>query len=136
MTVELRPLGVTCNIQCQYCYQNPQRDARDGAPEYDLARMKEAVLAEGGPFSLFGGEPLLVPERDLEDLWSWGLEKFGRNSLQTNGVLISDWHVDAFKKYRVQVGVSLDGPGELNDARWAGTLEKTRRATAAAELAV
>jgi hypothetical protein len=24
---ELRPLGVACNIQCQYCYQNPQRDA-------------------------------------------------------------------------------------------------------------
>ncbi len=27
MSVELRPLGVQCNIQCQYCYQNPQRDA-------------------------------------------------------------------------------------------------------------
>ena len=25
MGVELRPLGVKCNIRCEYCYQNPQR---------------------------------------------------------------------------------------------------------------
>lgn len=27
MSVELRPLGVQCNIKCTYCYQNPLRDA-------------------------------------------------------------------------------------------------------------
>ena len=30
--------------------------------------MKAAVEREGGPFALFGGEPLLVPEEDLEAL--------------------------------------------------------------------
>ena len=74
MTVELRPLGVRCNIQCQYCYQNPQRDAGHLARSYDIELMKAAIQAEGGPFALFGGEPLLVPERDLESLWAWGLE--------------------------------------------------------------
>jgi len=34
-----------------------------------------------------------------------------------------------FKKYRVHVGISLDGPDEMNDTRWAGSLEKTREAT-------
>ena len=136
MSVELRPLGVLCNLQCQYCYQHPQRDAGNLSRSYDMAKMKEAIRAEGGPFSLFGGEPLLVPLADLEDLWSWGLAQFGSNSVQTNGTLITDAHVALFKKYRVQVGISLDGPGPLNDARWCGNLGRTREATAKAEAVI
>lgn len=136
MSVELRPLGVQCNIQCQYCYQNPQRDAGNLPHSYDIETMKAAILAEGGPFALFGGEPLLVPERDLENLWSWGLERFGYNTVQTNGTLINDKHIRLFKAYKVSVGISIDGPGELNDVRWHGTLEKTRLATARTEAAV
>jgi uncharacterized protein len=136
MSVELRPLGVKCNIQCQYCYQNPQRDAGNILHQYDLGRMKAAIEREGGPFTLFGGEALMVPERDLEELWSWGLEKYGGNSIQTNGVLINDEHVRMFKAYRVQVGISVDGPGHLNDVRWAGTLDRTREATARTHAAI
>jgi uncharacterized protein len=136
MTVELRPLGVACNIQCQYCYQHPQRDAGNVATSYDIARMKAALLAEGRPFSLFGGEPLLIPEADLEELWAWGLQHFGRNAVQTNGSLITDRHITLFKKYRVSVGISIDGPGALNDIRWAGSLAKTREATARTEGAI
>ena len=134
--VELRPLGVRCNIQCHYCYQNPQRDAGNFNDEYDVERMKDAIMLEGGPFAMFGGEPLLVNERDLEDLWSWGAKQFGYNAIQTNGTLINDEHVRMFKAYNVTVGISLDGPGELNDVRWHGTLEKTRQATAKSERAI
>jgi uncharacterized protein len=136
VSVELRPLGVACNIQCQYCYQNPQRDAGNVPRSYDLEAMKAAVEREGGQFTLFGGEALLVPEEDLEALWAWGLERHGTNGLQTNGVLINDAHLRMFRQYRVQVGISIDGPGELNDARWAGTLERTREATAKTEAAI
>lgn len=136
MSVELRPLGVQCNIQCQYCYQNPQRDAGDLRRSYDLELMKSAIKAEGGPFALFGGEPLLVPEQDLENLWAWGMKEFGYNTVQTNGTLIHDEHLRMFKAYKVSVGISMDGPGELNDLRWQGTLEKTREATAKTEKAV
>ena len=136
MSVELRPLGVKCNIQCQYCYQNPQRDAGNVLHDYDMARMKSAVEAEGGGFTLFGGEALLVPEDDLEDLWSWGLEKYGYNGVQTNGVLINENHIRMFKQYKVHVGVSVDGPGGLNDVRWHGTLERTRESTAKSLAAV
>src|SRR5579883_575382 len=66
MSVELRPLGVKCNIQCQYCYQNPQRDAGNVLQTYDVAKMQAAIEQEGGPFTLFGGEGLMVPEPDLE----------------------------------------------------------------------
>jgi uncharacterized protein len=129
MTVELRPLGVNCNIACQYCYQNPQRDAGNLNRSYDIEAMKQAIEEEGGPFSLFGGEPFLLPENDLHDLWKWGYERFGRNSVQTNGTLITENHIQLFKDYGVHVGISIDGPGELNDVRWVGTLERTREAT-------
>lgn len=129
MPIELRPLGVKCNIACQYCYQNPQRDAGNVLHKFDVAKMKAAIEASRDSFTLFGGEPLLIPESVLEELWSWGLQKFGKNGIQTNGTLISESHIEMFKRFRVQVGMSLDGPGGLNDVRWAGTLESTRRAT-------
>lgn len=129
-------MGVACNIQCQYCYQNPERDAGNVARSYDLDAMKAAVEREGGPFTLFGGEALLVPERDLEALWAWGFERYGSNSVQTNGVLINEAHLRMFRQYNVHVGISVDGPGKLNDARWNGTVEHTREATAKTEAAI
>ena len=136
MNVELRPLGVKCNIQCQYCYQNPQRDAGNILQSYSLEKMMSSIERAGGPFSLFGGEALVVPEDDLEALFSWGLKKYGGNAIQTNGTLINERHIQLFKKYCVRVGVSVDGPGELNDVRWAGSLERTRAATASSHEAI
>jgi uncharacterized protein len=136
MGVELRPLGIKCNIQCQYCYQNPQRDAGNVAQEYDIEKMKAAIEATGHSFILFGGEALLVPEDDLEALWAWGYERFGHNGVQTNGTLINANHIALFKKYNVHVGISMDGPGPLNDIRWAGSVEKTRASTAKTEAAI
>ena len=85
MTVELRPLGVRCNLQCQYCYQHPVRDAANIAGCYDLEKMKRKITEQGTQFSLLGGEALLMPEEDLEQLWAWGLERYGANGIQTNG---------------------------------------------------
>ncbi len=136
MGIELRPLGINCNLTCQYCYQTPQRDSGNLTRGYDIEAMKVAVEQEGADFALFGGEALLVDEVDLEELWSWGLEKYGRNGVQSNGTLINDNHIRMFKQYKVQVGISCDGPGELNDTRWAGSLERTRRATAKTEQAI
>jgi len=130
MGVELRPLNVLCNIQCLYCYQHPQRDAGNIPRSYDMAKMKSAIEAEGSPFTLFGGEPLLLPLDDLEDLWSWGFERYGRNEVQTNGTLITEEHIRLFHQYKVHVGFSIDGPGELNDIRWHTDLARTRESTA------
>ncbi|OCX52984.1 radical SAM protein [Mucilaginibacter sp. PPCGB 2223] len=126
MAVELRPLSVKCNIACHYCYQHPQRDAEAKNGLYDMQKMKDAILREDGSFVLFGGEPLLVPFADLEELFAWGYERFGKNGIQTNGSLITPAHIELFKKYQVHVGISVDGPVMLNDIRWAGTLARTR----------
>jgi uncharacterized protein len=136
MTVEVRPLGVRCNLSCTYCYQDPQRSAGNIARHYDMERMKAALTAEGRQFSLFGGEPLMLPMDDLTELLAWGHKKFGGSGIQTNATLLTDEHIALFAKYNVHVGISIDGPGELNDARRRGSRERTRLATLATEEAI
>ena len=136
MSVEVRPLGVNCNIGCQYCYQNPIKDAGNTTKQYDMEAIKASIRAEGKPFAMFGGEPLLVPEDDLEELFALGFALHGGNTIQTNGTLINERHLDMFKKYKVRVGISVDGPGELNDVRWMGNQERTRAGTAHTEAAI
>lgn len=124
--------GVACNLSCSYCYQNPLREGGNGSIEKpDLDAMKKSLEASGGNFTLFGGEALLLPLDKLTELVRWGVEERKvRVGIQTNGALITDEHIALFLKFKVQVGISVDGPAELNDARWAGSLTKTRQATA------
>ena len=137
MTVEIRPLGVACNLQCRYCYQAGQRGAHNLNGAYDLDAIRRAVEAEGCEhFSLFGGEALLLPLPDLEEIWAWGLECYGRNGVQTNGTLITEAHYRLFHEYKVHVGLSMDGPEELNDIRWAGGPKRTRQMTARSQEAL
>ena len=78
---------------------------------------------------MYGGEALLMPIEDIEELWKFGYEKFGTNSIQSNGVLWTQDHIDLAVKYNAGVGISVDGPGELNHLRWSGTKEKTDKNT-------
>jgi uncharacterized protein len=140
VTVEVNITGMRCGagaggLSCLYCYQNPVRGAvgNRGPDRVDHARIREVVrsLRPGSKgFTVFGGEAMLASEADLEALWAFGLEEYGKNGVQTSGRPVTDAHVRLFQKYRVHVGFSIDGPDELNDARVAGTQEQTRAATA------
>lgn len=136
MPVEVRPLGVKCNLACTYCYQNSIRTMDSPIKRYNLSKIKETVKAAGKPVTLFGGEPLLMPASDIEDLLAWSYECFGSSSIQTNGVLLTPDHIRIFQKYNVRVGVSIDGPEECNAARWAGSTSATAKATIKANHAV
>jgi uncharacterized protein len=104
---------------------------------YDMEKMKLALVRETpGEFTVFGGEPLLVPLPDLEDLLRLSFERGGKSGIQTNASLITPAHLTLFEKYKTHVGVSMDGPGELNDARWVGSLERTREATLCSQMAL
>lgn len=128
MPKELRPMGIACNLSCKYCYQTHVRDEKNNQAK-KMSDEDLFKLAEGREFVLFGGEALLTPMETLEKIWKFGFEKYGKNGIQTNGTLITDKHIEIMKKYNVHVGFSIDGPEELNDLRWAGTLEKTRELT-------
>lgn len=99
-----------------------------------MEAMKRALLAEGvgngTGWSLFGGEPLLLPIRDLEQLLIWSQSIKAPVGIQTNGSLLTDRHVELFKLYGVSVGFSIDGPGDLNNARQAKDPKATVATTA------
>jgi len=65
MPLTVAPLGVRCNIQCRYCYEDPMRDAGNLGVRYsrsDVDALKRSIAAHSRgdePFLLFGGEPLL-----------------------------------------------------------------------------
>lgn len=112
------------------------REAGNFSPGYDLEAMKRGLEAEGGQWSLFGGEPLLMKLQDLEEMLRWGHATHGATGIQTNGSLITPAHLALFARFHTHVGISVDGPDELNDSRWAGSLGKTRAATAASLAAI
>jgi uncharacterized protein len=135
VSIELLPLGKKCNISCTYCYQSSERIASSNtAPPYDIDAMKQALLAEGvgngTGFSLFGGEALLFPINDMRHMVEWAHSIGAPVGVQTNGALITDRHIELFKQFKMSVGVSIDGPDDLNDARQAIDPKATRATTA------
>lgn len=146
MSIEVLPNWNQCNLDCKYCYEKPARDAE--TRKYDSEKFKarlrmlnDTVDRNGNRISnewlLFGGEPLAnMPLAELEEILQIGYNQRGYTGLQTNGSLITERHIDLFEKYNTGVGISIDGPGELNDARWVVNLEQTRKATARTEWAI
>lgn len=135
MSVEVLPVGVTCQLQCTYCYETSLRDANP-VNRYNREKVIAAIHQLPDHWSLFGGEPLILPLKDVDELLTLGFKKWGYTSIQTNGALITEEHIKVFEKCNTGVGISLDGPDELNDTRWAGTLEATRKQTAKTHWAI
>jgi uncharacterized protein len=88
-----------------------------------LERLVDSFLFYSYPNSVFafqGGEPTLAGPEFFEKLCSLQ-QRFGRNgqnvsnALQTNGVLIDERWCQLFKAFHWLVGLSLDGPEEVND---------------------
>jgi uncharacterized protein len=123
-TLVLQPTPF-CNINCSYCYL-PQRDAKTVMTLETVVAIFEKIFASGwsSPHLTViwhAGEPLVLPVsyyqaafEAIEALRPASLEL--RHCIQTNGMLINpDW-CDFFKKWRVGLGVSVDGPRRLHDA--------------------
>lgn len=105
-----------CNLQCDYCYEHIYRSTVNQR-QLDLEAIKNQIRIENEAPYLHGGEALLAPLEVLEEILSISYKYNGHSSIQTNGVLINDKHIELFKKYNTYVGVSIDGPGELSKYR-------------------
>ncbi|MCB2188025.1 MAG: radical SAM protein [Deltaproteobacteria bacterium] len=104
-----------CNLACGYCHTAAGPGGRDMAPETAWRALE--VLADGPgkcTVELAGGEPLL----------NWPLVRElalkvdparVRLALQTNGLLLNRENLALLRRRRVGLGLSLDGPPEIND---------------------
>ncbi|MEM1252773.1 MAG: cyclophane-forming radical SAM/SPASM peptide maturase GrrM/OscB [Cyanobacteria bacterium P01_H01_bin.21] len=117
-----------CNLNCDYCYL-PDRHLK---LEFSLniieplfnKLFKSNLINKGLTVVWHAGEPLTVPVKFYEQAFNQigslngqlndGLVEI-RHGIQTNGTLINQNWCDLFKRYHVNVGVSLDGPDFLHD---------------------
>lgn len=105
-----------CNLRCIHCYADA--DSRDYPGELSTQEAKSFIadLADFGvPVLLFsGGEPLL--REDIFDLAAFAKGLGIRPVLSTNGTLITEEIARRIQDIGFgEVGISLDGIGEVND---------------------
>lgn len=121
-----------CNLACDYCYVYEMAD--QSWQNQPVHMQQETVARAATRFAEYateqqlskisvvfhGGEPLLekpewfdaaadtlhstIPAGTVLDL-----------GVQTNGILLTKQHLEVFRRWGVQVGVSLDGDREAND---------------------
>lgn len=117
-----------CNLRCGYCYYAAREDAYDPATTMSPAvaeRSIELLLTEGPAdqpvhLHLFGGEPLLNFKL-VEHVVTYGERRAREESrtitfeLTTNGTRFSDRIIEFLNEHSIQVGVSFDGPPQVQD---------------------
>ena len=123
-----KPIGPACNLNCEYCFYLEKSSL---FPRNEDFRMPDQVLqayitkyisSQSAPeveFVWQGGEPTLLGidffKRVVELQLPFARHKTIKNSLQTNGTLLTDEWCAFLKKYNFLVGISLDGPREIHD---------------------
>lgn len=138
-----------CNINCTYCYMyNLASDVYKDMPNSasvktceDVARFICSEFQIRSPrfvrIVLHGGEPMLLPPRQMERRLRAMYAIFTANmpeeqvrriqlSMQTNATLITDEWLELIAQWKIKVGVSLDGPAAVHDAR---RIDKAGRGT-------
>lgn len=106
-------LTYRCNLNCPYCYVGCDRNKKE------LTTEEWKKVVDQLPFyaiaTLVGGEPLI--RKDFIDIFAYTSKKImNKVHVVSNGVLINDEIINAFKKYKLLLlSVSLDGYGETHD---------------------
>ncbi|MFO7955517.1 MAG: anaerobic sulfatase maturase [Candidatus Brocadiia bacterium] len=126
----IKPASFDCNMACDYCYYRPVGQLYPDAqkprmtPEIFSAVCEQYRALEPSEIKVGwqGGEPTLMGldffrraiEVETENARAgdcWG------NSLQTNGVVLNDEWCEFLAQNHFLVGLSVDGPRELNTMR-------------------
>lgn len=124
-----KPVSSECNLRCEYCYYYGKKDL----PEKNTARMSDDILAlyikqnidmHGSEseieFAWHGGEPTIAGlnfyRKAVELQKKYGAGRKITNSIQTNGILLTEEWCRFFKECDFKIGVSIDGPEEIHNA--------------------
>jgi uncharacterized protein len=124
-------IAAPCNLNCSYCYvYNHEDKSYRTRPIFISEAVSERVWEVISDYcdrrsqhtmgiTFHGGEPTLIGAKRLDLLARRAKDVLGPRlrglSIQTNATLIDQDWIDVFQKNDVKVGVSLDGPREVND---------------------
>lgn len=122
-----------CNINCSYCYYfhggDNSFESRPPTIPDEIADSVGNFLVKGAldlgvrnvQVVFHGGEPLMQSKRRFDRLCTNIRSSFSATdvslvfSVQTNGTLVDNEWCELFDKHQISVGISLDGPREIND---------------------
>ena len=123
-----------CNLRCKYCFEDSMhKDCTLGLSEIrDMYRVFQDTCLEKfvsqlaqinrqmgkhASITFHGGEPLMIGAELLEESCEIirHFQEF-EICMQTNATLVTPEIARVMRKYGIKVGVSLDGPKEMNDA--------------------
>lgn len=119
-------LSDLCNLRCKYCYVKDDNLLKKNTDILSIIPAIKKIIDsnayQGTKVILHGGEPLMVSSKKVDELLKL-LTTYARQqgyhivfSIQTNGTLINDDWIHLFQKYKVRVGISLDGYNEEQNA--------------------
>jgi len=123
-----KPIGPKCNLDCSYCFYLEKESLYPEAKSWKMpdevleAYIRQYIQSQDAPeisFAWQGGEPTLLGVEffqhalELQRRFAGGRQI--HNALQTNGTLLDDQWCEFLAKEKFLVGLSIDGPAELND---------------------
>jgi uncharacterized protein len=124
----IKPASSNCNLKCKYCFYHSITENRSVA-SYGIMSNETAELlikkaldyAENVcTFAFQGGEPTLAGldyyKNFVQLVNRYNAKRVNINyAIQTNGIVINDEWADFLAKNNFLVGLSLDGPKNIND---------------------
>jgi uncharacterized protein len=122
-----KPAGPDCNLKCTYCFYLEKKELFNPGTtlmsDRVLAAYTEKYIrsqkAQTVEFTWQGGEPTLARldffRKAVEYQMKFQGSKQIKNSLQTNGTLITEQWCRFLAKHNFLVGLSLDGPADFHD---------------------
>lgn len=116
-----------CNFSCNFCRypNNPNKSAMpfstfknivEKACNYNVSHgcYQQSIIFHGGEPLLWGYENFVSAINLQKELKDNNPNLVFRNSIQTNGSLLDDKWIDFFSENNFDIGISIDGPEEIN----------------------
>ncbi|MCK5655308.1 MAG: radical SAM protein [Candidatus Aureabacteria bacterium] len=113
-----------CNLNCEYCHDRQSENRVMGFDQMSLAISRILAIKNINSFRFIwhGGEPLLAgidffrKAIAVQEYLKHPRQEI-KNSLQTNGLLLTEKVLDFLEEFNFTVGVSLDGPETLHNVQ-------------------
>ncbi len=113
-----------CNMHCKYCFMNcgdfQGEDMTTSVIKEMVKQMSEMPQVKQVTLEFQGGEALcnLNGIKKCIEFAENASKKKGmkfKYRIETNGTIVNDEVIELFRRYEIELGISLDGPEEIHD---------------------